>query len=97
AQRNTKPGGNTMSVKAAASTEFPVTEWETFEGETYGYDAEGTRVIEISAQVRETAWQRASTVRGWAVKNVRNDLLGAGNAAGLRAATKAALAVRRAS
>lgn len=86
-----------MSVKAAASAEFPVTEWETFEGETYGYDAEGTRVIEISAQVRETAWQRASNVRGWAVKNVRNDLLGSGNADGLRAAKKAALAALRAS
>lgn len=86
-----------MSMAAAHSTEFPVIEWETFEGETYGYDAEGALIVEISAKVRETSWQRASNVRGWAAKNVRNDLLGSGSADGLRAAKKAAIAALRAS
>lgn len=86
-----------MSIKAAKSTEAPVTEWETFEGETYGYGESAVRVIEISAQVRETAWTRASNVRSWAAFNENNDIISSGRADGLRAAKKAAIAALRAS
>lgn len=66
--------------------------WENYQGETFGYDAEGDRVIEISARVRPDAWNghTASNVRSWAV--IRDGVAASGTADGLRAAKKAATA-----
>ena len=80
------------SLKPARPSEFPVTEWETFEGETFGYDAEGNRVIDITAAVRDTMWTVASNVRGWAVTDPNNNTLARGTANGLREAKRAAIA-----
>lgn len=80
----------TKNITAAA----PI-EWETFEGESHGYNAAGDRVIDITARVRETSWTRASNVRGWAVLGNGIDthgVLASGKANGLREAKKAALA-----
>jgi hypothetical protein len=67
-------------------------EWETFEGVTYGYDFEFNRVVEISAQVRDTSWTVASNVRGWYVTDPNNSRIASGEADGLREAKRAALA-----
>jgi len=84
-----------MTTQTATPAEAPVTEWETFEGETYGYNDAGARIVEISAKVRQTSWQLASNVRGWAAMNDDGDIVGSGNADGLRAAKKEALAALR--
>lgn len=80
-----------MSLKAARPAEFPVTDWETFEGETHGYNEAGDRIVEISAAVRQTMWATADNNRGWAVFNEDNDIIGYGTAEGLRAAKAAAV------
>lgn len=86
-----------MSTKAAYSTEFPITEWDTFEGVTRGYTADGDEVIEISERVTPSAWNghQSSNVRGWAVWDSERNLI-TGEADGLRAAKKAAVAALRA-
>lgn len=70
-----------------------VTEWETYEGVTYGYNEAGDRILEISARVRPNAWNghTDSNMRGWAVWD-ENRKMTAGKADGLRASKKAALA-----
>lgn len=83
------------SVKAAASAPAQlaprvIDQWETYDGETYAYDVEGNRVIEISARVRATRWGAGTNVRTWAV--IRNGVAESGRADGLRAAKRAALA-----
>lgn len=86
-------------IKAAKANEAPVTEWETFEGVTYGYDAEGSLVIEIDARVPigDNVLEHESNVRGWAVfTHGSRAFLNAGHAKGLREAKKAALAALRA-
>lgn len=78
---------------APPETPAPAVElWENFQGETFGYDAEGDRVIEISARVRPNAWNghTDSNVRSWAV--IRDGVAASGTADGLRAAKKAATA-----
>lgn len=69
--------------------------WETHEGVTHAYDADGNRVIEISERVRDTRWTVATNVRHWTVLGdgiTRHGVLASGTADGLRAAKKAALA-----
>lgn len=67
-----------------------IDQWETHDGETYAYDVEGNRVIEISARTRATRWGAGSNVRSWAV--IRNGVAASGQADGLRAAKRDALA-----
>lgn len=67
-----------------------IDQWETHDGETYAYDVEGNRVIEISARTRATRWGAGSNVRSWAV--IRNGVAASGRADGLRAAKRDALA-----
>lgn len=81
------------SVKAAASAQLAprvIDQWETHDGETYAYDVEGNRVIEISARVRATRWGAGTNVRTWSVS--RNGMAATGRADGLRAAKRDALA-----
>lgn len=89
-----------MSLKAAKPSEAPITEWETYEGSTYGYTEDGYRAIEITAPVRATAWTVASNVRGWAAQQGNSQYdnwqMINGEANGLREAKKAALAALRA-
>lgn len=83
------------SVKAAAAAPAQlaprvIDQWETYDGETYAYDVEGNRVIEISARVRATRWGAGTNVRTWSVS--RNGMAATGRADGLRAAKRDALA-----
>jgi hypothetical protein len=71
--------------------------WETYQGETHGYDRAGNRVIEISERTRPNAWNghTSSNRRNWAVLGdgaTRHGVLASGTADGLRAAKRAALA-----
>lgn len=85
-----------MSTKPAKPNEAPVTMWETFEGETYGYSDSGARIIEITARTRATAWSNASNIRGWAALDENHHTVARGTADGLRAARAAALAALKA-
>lgn len=84
--------GDTAAPAPAVDEPSTVELWETHEGETHGYDAEGDRVIEISARVRPNAWNghTDSNLRSWAV--IRDGVAASGQADGLRAAKKAATA-----
>lgn len=86
-----------MQRKAAKSDAAPaqlaprvIDQWETHDGETYAYDVEGNRVIEIGARTRASRWNVASNIRSWAV--IRNGVAASGRADGLRAAKREALA-----
>lgn len=67
-----------------------IDQWETYEGETYAYDIDGNRVIEIGARTRPSKWNTGTNVRGWSVTRSTGTLTG--QADGLRAAKRAALA-----
>jgi hypothetical protein len=84
-----------MSLKAAKSTEAPVTEWETFDGETYGYSDTGARIVSITGSTRASMWGPASNVRGWAAYTENGDVITTGDANGLRESKRAALAALR--
>ena len=78
-------------IKAAKASEAPVTDWEAFEGEAFGFDHDGNRIVEIS---RAITWAGATT-RGWAALYGRN-VVAHGTAGSLREAKTAALAALRA-
>lgn len=81
-----------MSTTPAKRTEAPVTEWETFDGETIGYNDAGARIVEITARTRASRWASASNVRGWAAMDADHNIVASGEVDGLRAARAAALA-----
>lgn len=67
--------------------------WETYEGETHGYDEAGNEVLWISARTRHNKWGDSdSNVRTWTVSDENNDIIAKGTADGLRAAKRDALA-----
>lgn len=85
-----------MTTKPATPAQAPVTLWETFEGETFGYSDSGARIIEITARTRATAWSNASNIRGWVALDENHHTIARGTADGLRAARAAALAALKA-
>jgi hypothetical protein len=67
-------------------------EWETNDGETEGYTEDG-RTITISARVPYRAgYQAESNLRHWTVTDTNGNTVARGEADGLRAAKKAAVA-----
>ena len=85
-----------MTLKPARPSEAPVTEWETFEGVTYGYTDAGDMVVEVSARtpISEHVREHEDNIRSWAAFDAdRNSTTG--TAKGLRAAKVAALAALR--
>lgn len=87
-----------MALKPARPSEAPVTEWETFEGVTYGYDNDGNQVVEVSARtpISEHVLEHENNIRGWVAFDANRNST-TGTAKGLRAAKVAALAALRTS
>src|SRR5690606_14921989 len=75
-------------ITTTTRTQAPVVAWEKFEGETFGYNATGRVIVEIT---KPTTWAGQRVV-GWAAKNADGTSVARGQADGLRAAKKAALA-----
>ena len=73
-------------------SQTPKIQWETTEGETFGYLEDG-REINITARTRANRWGDSdSNVREWFVLDENNNRIASGKADGLRAAKTAAVA-----
>ncbi len=66
-------------------------EWETVDGETYGYADNGWEITITARTPYRAGYRMESNIRTWAVQDEENRTVSCGEADGLRAAKRAAL------